>query len=234
MNIYLNTKTPLENFKILTKSKFFIDKSMILKTLNIKLETSNRYICITKPRRFGKTSIADMLGAYYSKAFNSREVFDKLNISKDESYEKNINKYNVINISFNKIPENGSKYSDYISMIKNSLIKDIEKNFSSININDFYTISDILQATNEKFIFILDEWDYIFSHNLFEEHQNDFLEFLRNLLKDKPYVALAYMTGVLPIKKYSEGSALNMFTEYTMLNDRIYSDYFGFTDDEVN
>lgn len=129
MNIYLNTKTPLENFKILTKSKFFIDKSMILKTLNIKLETSNRYICITKPRRFGKTSIADMLGAYYSKAFNSREVFDKLNISKDESYEKNINKYNVINISFNKIPENGSKYSDYISMIKNSLIKDIEKKF---------------------------------------------------------------------------------------------------------
>lgn len=233
MNIYLNTNTPLENFKILTRSKFFIDKSMILKILNTKLETFNRYICITKPRRFGKTSIADMLGAYYSKAFDSKELFDKLNISKDESYEESINKYNVINISFNKIPENGSKYSDYISMIKDSLIKDIGKNFSSLNIDDFYTIGDMLEATNEKFIFILDEWDYIFSHNLFEEHQNDFLEFLRNLLKDKPYVALAYMTGVLPIKKYSEGSALNRFTEYTMLNDRIYSDYFGFTDDEV-
>lgn len=233
MNIYLNTNTPLENFKILTRSKFFIDKSMILKILNTKLEAFNRYICITKPRRFGKTSIADMLGAYYSKAFDSKELFDKLNISKDESYEENINKYNVINISFNKIPENGRKYSDYISMIKDSLIKDIGKNFSSINIDDFYTIGDMLEATNEKFIFILDEWDYIFSHNLFEEHQNDFLEFLRNLLKDKPYVALAYMTGVLPIKKYSEGSALNMFTEYTMLNDRVYSDYFGFTDDEV-
>ncbi|MCI6189563.1 MAG: AAA family ATPase [Clostridium sp.] len=72
MNIYLNTNTPLENFKILTRSKFFIDKSMILKNLNTKLETFNKYICITKPRKFGKTSIADMLGAYYSKAFNSR------------------------------------------------------------------------------------------------------------------------------------------------------------------
>ena len=118
-------------------------------------------------------------------------------------------------------------------MIKNSLIKDIEKNFSSINTNDFYTISDILQATNEKFIFILDEWDYIFSHNLFEEHQNDFLEFLRNLLKDKPYVALAYMTGVLPIKKYSEGSALNMFTEYSMTNPDVFERFVGFTQTEV-
>lgn len=102
INIYLNTNTPLENFKILTRSKFFIDKSMILKILNIKLETFNRYICITKPRRFGKTSIADMLGAYYSKAFDSKELFDKLNISKDESYEENINKYNVINIFLTK------------------------------------------------------------------------------------------------------------------------------------
>ena len=91
----------------------------------------------------------------------------------------------------------------------------------------------MLLSTNEKFVFILDEWDYIFSHNLFEEHQNDFLEFLRNLLKDKPYVALCYMTGVLPIKKYSEGSALNMFDEFTMLNDGIYDKYFGFTENEV-
>ncbi|MGL5151293.1 MAG: AAA family ATPase, partial [Clostridium sp.] len=83
------------------------------------------------------------------------------------------------------------------------------------------------------FIFILDEWDYIFTNNLFEENQNDYLEFLRQLLKDQPYVSLAYMTGVLPIKKYSSGSALNMFDEFTMLNDMIYGEYFGFTESEV-
>ena len=203
MNIYLNTNTPLENFKILTRSKFFIDKSMILKILNTKLETFNKYICITKPRRFGKTSIADMLGAYYSKAFDSKELFDKLNISKDESYEENINKYNVINISFNQTTITTNSYEKYIGRIISLLKNDILNTFPDIKIIDDYEIFDILSLTNEKFIFILDEWDYIFSHNLFEEHQNDFLEFLRNLLKDKPYVALAYMTGVLPIKKYS-------------------------------
>ena len=98
---------------------------------------------------------------------------------------------------------------------------------------DYYNISNMLSATNEKFIFIFDEWDYIFNNNLFIENQNDFLEFLRNILKDQPYVALAYMTGVLPIKKYSSGSALNMFDEFTFLKDRQFGQYFGFTEEEV-
>lgn len=102
-----------------------------------------------------------------------------------------------------------------------------------IDTEKYFSVGDMLSATGEKFIFIIDEWDYIFSHDLFKENQKDFLEFIRNLLKDKPYVALAYMTGVLPIKKYSEGSALNMFKEYTMLNDHVYSDFFGFTEEEV-
>ena len=91
----------------------------------------------------------------------------------------------------------------------------------------------MLTATNDEFIFIIDEWDYIFSHNLYTENQADFLEFLRDLLKDRPYVALAYMTGVLPIKRYSTGSALNMFKEYTMLNDPSFEKYFGFTEEEI-
>ena len=233
MSIYLNTKNPLEKFKELFREKYFVDKSMIIEKMNEVLETASKYICITKPRRFGKSSIADMLGAYYSKAFDSKEIFDKLNISQVEGYEEHINKYNVIQMSFNKLPRNGNEYLDYITMIKESLIKDIREKFTFINENDYYAIEDIIYATNEKFIFIIDEWDYIFSHNLFEENQNDFLEFLRNLLKDKSYVALAYMTGVLPIKKYSTGSALNMFDEYTMLKDPLYSEYFGFIEEEV-
>lgn len=109
----------------------------------------------------------------------------------------------------------------------------IHDKYPQIDPSEYFTINHMLNATNDKFIFIFDEWDYIFTNNLFENNQNDFLEFIRQLLKDQPYVALAYMTGVLPIKKYSSGSALNMFDEYTFLKDRIYDEYFGFTNEEV-
>ncbi|SFD32438.1 Predicted AAA-ATPase [Clostridium uliginosum] len=233
MAIYLNTNKPLENYKNLYRSKYFVDKSLIIENLNQLIETSDRYLCITRPRRFGKSSIADMLGAYYSKAVDSKEIFNRLNISKFDYYEEHLNKYNLINISFNKIPEIGKSFDAYMDMIKTSLINDIKEAFPKTDSKKYFTISDMLIDTGEKFIFIFDEWDYIFNNNLFIEDQNNFLEFIRNLLKDQPYVALAYMTGVLPIKKYSSGSALNMFDEFTFLKDRIFDEYFGFINSEV-
>ena len=228
MTVYLNTDVSLKNYKELANERYFVDKSNILKKINNQICTKGKYICITKPRRFGKSSIIDLLGAYYTKGIDSKAIFSELNIGKFDSYEKNINKYNVINISFSEVPENMKCYDDYISNIKNNLRQDLLDFFDDI-LKQSQDLYKLLDKTKEKFIFIIDEWDYIFSHNLFEENQQDFLEFLRNLLKDKPYVALCYMTGVLPIKKYSEGSALNMFKEYTMLNDHVYSDFFGFT-----
>ena len=233
MSIYLNSRKPLLNLIELCNDKYYVDKSGIIDILNEKISTKGKYICITRPRRFGKSSVADMLGAYYCNKHDSRDIFDKLNISRSRSYLDNLNKYNVISISFNKIPENGNSYDDYIAMIKESLISDIKEAYSDLCDKKFFTISDMLMATNEKFIFILDEWDYIFTNKLFNDHQNEFLEFLRNLLKDQPYVALAYMTGVLPIKKHSSTSALNMFEEFTFLRDRIFDEYFGFTEAEV-
>ncbi|MBP3914655.1 AAA family ATPase [Clostridium sp.] len=231
--LYINTKKPFENFLELYNEYYFVDKSNIIANINTKISTKSKYICITKPRRFGKSSIANMLGAYYTKGVETKDIFDKLNISKNSTYNIHLNRYNVIYITFNKMPDYGSTYNDYIEMIKSNLIKDLKELYPSLKDTEFFTISDMLSNTNEKFIFIFDEWDYIFANNLFIENQNDFLEFLRNFLKDEPYVALAYMTGVLPIKKYSSGSALNMFDEYTMLNDMIYGEYFGFTEKEV-
>ena len=233
MAIYLNTDTALRNFNELANSKYFIDKSNVLRKLNTFISTPNKYICITKPRRFGKSSIINMLGAYYTKGYNSKDIFDKLNISKENSYLENLNKYNVINISFSDIPSDGLTYSNYISNIEEQIKKDILEIFKDKKIEQNQELYKIFLETKEEFVFIIDEWDYIFSHDLFKENQQDFLEFLRNLLKDKPYVALCYMTGVLPIKKYSEGSALNMFDEYTMINDGVYDNYFGFTEEEV-
>ncbi|MGL5087663.1 MAG: AAA family ATPase [Clostridium sp.] len=233
MALFLNTNKSLELFKALYKSKYFVDKSMIIENLNEYIGTSDRYVCITRPRRFGKSSVADMLGAYYSKAVDSKELFDRLYISESDSYYENLNKYNVINISFNTIPDNGKTYNEYIGLIQSAIIDDIKDMYPELEIRDYYNISHMLSATKEKFIFIFDEWDYIFNNNLFIENQNDFLEFLRNLLKDQPYVELCYMTGVLPIKKYSSGSALNMFDEFTFLRDKTFGEYFGFTENEV-
>ncbi|MGL4874142.1 MAG: AAA family ATPase [Clostridium sp.] len=233
MTIYLNTNRCLENYKALYRSEYFVDKSDIISGINKVIGTSDRYICVTRPRRFGKSSVVDMIGTYYSKVIEAKGIFDELNISKDITYEEHLNKYNVINISFNKIPDNMKSYSEYIETIRSGLIDDIKKIYPDMDIKEYFNLSDILFSTNEKFIFLFDEWDYIFNNNLFEENQNDFLEFLRNLLKDQPYVALCYMTGVLPIKRYSSGSALNMFDEFTFLKDRKFGEYFGFTEEEV-
>ncbi|MGL5822183.1 MAG: AAA family ATPase [Sarcina sp.] len=233
MSIYLNTNKSLENYKSLYKSKYFIDKSLIIEKLNEYLGTTEKYVCVTRPRRFGKSSVADMLGAYYSKAVESKGIFDNLKISEVNSYKENLNRYNVINISFNEIPDTIKTYCEYIANIIDQLKKELGASFDISDFEKNDSLNRVLIKSGQKFIFIFDEWDYIFNNNLFEENQNDFLEFLRNILKDQPYVELAYMTGVLPIKKYSSGSALNMFDEFTFLKDRMFGEYFGFTEKEV-
>jgi len=233
MAVCLNTKSAYKDFNMLARDNYFVDKSGIIEAVNARINTKNRYLCITKPRRFGKTSVLNMLGAYYCKAYDSAALFDGLEVSKTDAYMTHLNKYNVISLCLNNLSDKGSAYDDYINLIKNSIKHDICEAYPKLQDRDFNSISEMLTATEDEFIFIIDEWDYIFSHELYPEHYSHFLEFLRNLLKDKPYVALAYMTGVLPIKKYSTGSALNMFDEYTMLNDRLFEEYFGFLETEV-
>ncbi|MGL5312938.1 MAG: AAA family ATPase [Peptostreptococcaceae bacterium] len=252
---YLNTNNGYEDFLELLRYEDFIDKSKIIEKLNKSIGTKRKYICITRPRRFGKSSIVDMLGAYYTKSINSQGIFDKLNISKCTSYMENLNKYNVIKIDFSELPDERCNYDEYINMIKSTIMKDIKSIYNEIDIELIESIPRILEETNDKFIFIFDEWDFIFNRGLFKENQDDFLEFLRGLLKDKSYVALAYMTGILPIKKFTSfisptnnlccaadysvakkhsfGSALNMFEEFTFLKDRKFEEYFGFTEEEV-
>lgn len=233
MAVCLNTESALILYKELLNSEYFVDKSDIIAKISKRIRTNTKYICITKPRRFGKTSILNMLGAYYCKAYDAKALFDGAKISKNDTYMAHLNQYNVINLCLNDLPDDGTAYEDYINLIKESIIDDIKEAYPELKDRKFHNVSELLTATHDEFIFIIDEWDYIFSHELYMEHHSDFLEFLRNLLKDKPYVALAYMTGVLPIKKYSTGSALNMFKEYTMLKDPSFEKYFGFTEEEV-
>lgn len=236
MSYFLNNVPSINQFTKTTNEKYFIDKSELIKRMNDLVGTASQYVCITRPRRFGKTLNAMMLASYYSKNADFKDLFDKLKISKDKSYLKHLNKHNVFYITFNSNASDLKTYSEYIDFYKTRLVRDITEVYPNVNEND--TISEMLTQAATKsgngFIFIIDEWDYIFNNNLFSENdRKEFLEFLRDLLKDKPYVELAYMTGVLPIAKYSAGSALNMFLEFNIMTDHTYDKYFGFTNDEV-
>lgn len=233
MGLYLNSDSILKKYTRLYKNEYFVDKSLIINQINKLIGSFDVYLCVTRPRRFGKTSLINMLGAYYSKATDSSQIFDNLKISQANGYREHLNKYNVISISFNEIPDNLKTYDQYINNITNQVKKEVISEFNLTDIEESDSLKRVLQKSKQQFIFLLDEWDYIFNNNLFEESQDKFLEFLRNLLKDESYVELCYMTGVLPIKKYSSGSALNMFDEFTFLKDRKFGEYFGFTEDEV-
>ncbi len=237
MAYFLNNINEVNQFSKTTKEKYFVDKSELIEKMNELVGTASQYVCITRPRRFGKTLNAMMLASYYSKNADFKNLFDKLKISEDETYLDHLNKHNVIYITFSKPIFDFTNYIEYISGFKKQLLSDLKEKFD-IKFDENNKLGkifeDLYNKIDEGFVFIIDEWDYIFNNNLFsEEDRKEFLRFLEDLLKDKPYVELAYMTGVLPIAKYSSGSALNMFLEFNIMNDYMYDKYFGFTNEEV-
>ena len=239
MGTYLNSITPYTLYKSESLSPYFVDKTLMLRELFPYVSAGNRHICITRPRRFGKTIMANMISSFFQKASDSSDVFDSLAISQVDDYRRYKNQYNVIRIDFSKMPRNCDSYTQYIERIEALLIEDVKEAFPQVKINEADAVGDILESVfvqcGEKFIFVLDAWDFIFHRDFINEIDKEkYVAFLSNLLKDRPYVVLSYMTGILPIAKYSSGSELNMFAEFTMVNSPMFGEYFGFTDDEVD
>lgn len=240
MGTYLNSITPYTLYKSESLSPYFVDKTLMLRELFPYVSVGNRHICITRPRRFGKTIMANMISSFFQKASDSSDVFDSLAISQVDDYRRYKNQYNVIRIDFSKMPRNCcDSYTQYIERIEALLIEDVKEAYPQVKINEADAVGDILESVfvqcGEKFIFVLDEWDFIFHRDFINEIDKEkYVAFLSNLLKDRPYVVLSYMTGILPIAKYSSGSELNMFAEFTMVNSPMFGEYFGFTDDEVD
>lgn len=239
MGTYLNSITPYTLYKSESLSPYFVDKTLMLRELFPYVSAGNRHICITRPRRFGKTIMANMISSFFQKASDSSDVFDSLAISQVDDYRRYKNQYNVIRIDFSKMPRNCDSYTQYIERIEALLIEDVKEAYPQVKINEADAVGDILESVfvqcGEKFIFVLDEWDFIFHRDFINEIDKEkYVAFLSNLLKDRPYVVLSYMTGILPIAKYSSGSELNMFAEFTMVNSPMFGEYFGFTDDEVD
>lgn len=240
MGIYLNSESAYTLYKSETQKPYFVDKSRMIEELFPLIEEGANHICITRPRRFGKTVTANMISAFFSKAREASDIFDRLKISTSQNYSKYRNQYNVIHISLNDISRQCTTYEEYITRIEQRLVRDLKRAYPQAELDGEESAVDALmeiytENSENRFIFVFDEWDFLF-HQPFvtEKEKREYLSYLWSLLKDRPYVILAYMTGILPIAKYSSGSELNMFTEYTMLSEEKFSEVFGFTDSEVD
>lgn len=236
MGIYLNPGNDLF-YSTVTYSEIYVDKTMLISFTNKCLFGENKEICVSRPRRFGKSMAENMLTAYYSKGCDSRELFSKFQIAQTPDFEKHLNRYNVIHIDMQKFLGRTKNVHEMLDFLQKRVLKEMKRTFSGIEPEEtslIIALEDLYGQCEEKFIFIIDEWDSIFRvHRDNTTAQKEYLDFLRDLLKGQPYVVLAYMTGILPIKKYGEHSALNMFKEYAMTNQKRLAEFTGFTEEEV-
>ena len=235
MGIYFNPGNG--SFTEDKNSQIYVDKTELLKFLNKKLKTNGKCIAVSHARRFGKSHAAGMIDAYYSLGSDSAKLFENTKIASDPDYEKYRNKYNVIHLDVSSFWDN---YKDnLIEKIVEYIYDDIKEELGDIL--DYkkklsYVLMKIYEKTEIPFVIIIDEWDCVIRNSADQNLIHNYLQFLHSLFKSeesKSFLALGYITGILPIKKIKDESALNNFQEYTMLKSRPITKYYGFTEDEV-
>ncbi|MCD7884721.1 MAG: ATP-binding protein [Lachnospiraceae bacterium] len=240
MGYYLNPEDIIDIYRRETVKPYFVDKTEMLNELIPLVEQQGSYISVTRPRRFGKSVVAAMIGSFFGKGVDSSEVFARLKVAGNEDYAKHLNQHNLIYIDFSRDVVNCTSYEQYISIIKKRLMRDLKKTYPDAEIDDEDSMGAILRTVsleyhNEKFLMIFDEWDYVFHKGYFTEaDRGKFTAFLGDITKGRAYVEMAYLTGVLPIKKYSASDTMNHFAEYNMANSIRFREYFGFTNAEVD
>ena len=237
MGTYVNPT--IDNFSSSKNSRFYVDKSMLIALLNEKIGTDDRFLCVSRPRRFGKTMAANMIAAYYSKGCDSHELFSDLKISKDPSFEENVNKYTVIQLDMNDVVTNKEDRS-VTEYINKEVVYELRKVYPSAlpeeNVSLSKAIKEIYSSTGDQFVFVIDEYDVIIRDQKYSSELDGYLTFLVSLFKNSataPAIALAYLTGIMPIIKEKTQSKLNNFTEYTMIDPDEMAPFMGFTEDEV-
>lgn len=236
MGIYLNPGSI--EFQESLNSPIYVDKTGLIEKTNAAVRTSQKYMCISRPRRFGKSMAADMLAAYYGRGENSEKLFENLKIHQSPSFSTHLNQYDVIKINMQEFLSETHSIEDMLARLIRYLVFDLKECYQQVHFRDesslLQVMKDVFAATKRPFVILIDEWDCLFrEYQQDKEAQKQYLDFLRAWLKDKSYVALAYMTGILPVKKYGSHSALNMFTEYSMTDPGDLAEFFGFTEEEV-
>ena len=230
----------------------YVDKTSLIPLINATLNSERRYSCVTRCRRFGKSMAAKMLCAYYDKSCDSRELFVGLKAERDKSFETYLNRYSVIYLDVTSFTARPELRKNIVRNIQEEIIYELKEAFPDVKYKENSDLMDVLasihQSTGEKFFFIIDEWDAICRE--FPERQkmkgdpetitptilDEYVMLLRRLFKtqdsDEVFVG-AYLTGILPIKKYNTESALNNFNEYSMIDSAYLAACYGFTEDEV-
>ena len=235
MGIYFNPNNG--SFASDKRSKIYVDKTGVLEYLNGVLGTNRRCISVSHARRFGKSHAAGMIDAYYSLGCDSTKLFEDTKIAESDDFKKYMNKYNVIHLDISSVWDFHKE--DLIESIHERVCDDFQKEYAdTLNYDkDLYLlIQDIYIKTNVPFVIIIDEWDCVIRNSEDKELVHRYLQFLHSLFKSeesKSFLALAYITGILPIKKIKDESALNNFREYTMLDSYPITEFYGFTEEEV-
>lgn len=235
MGIYLNPGADM--FQRALNSQIYVDKTGMIFALNKVINTERCYVCVSRPRRFGKSMAANMIGAYYDHTVEA-DVFKGLAISTLPHGMEEQGRYDVLHINMQEFLSAASSMTVLLERLAKRIAWDVKQVYPDIPYFDLSSpadvLSDIYAVTQRRFVIIIDEWDCIFREYPHDaDSQKKYLDFLRTFLKDRNYVALAYMTGILPIKKYGTHSALNMFTEYSMEHPDQMARYVGFTEEET-
>ena len=239
MGNYLNPGN--EKFRRMIQSEIYVDKTGMIKYTNSVLDTAQNYVCVSRPRRFGKSMAANMLTAYYSRGCDSRDMFSSLKISQTPDWEKHLNKYDVIHFDVQWCMEPAGGPENLVDFITQNTLQELRSLYSAELPENITSLPEALSlindATQKRFVIIIDEWDVLIRDASADTKiQDSYINFLRGLFKGTlptRYIALAYLTGILPIKKVQTQSALNNFNEFTMLDARGFAKYIGFTEEEV-
>ena len=228
-------------FQVALNSKIYVDKTGLIEYTNSVLDTTDAYICNSRPRRFGKSYAANMLAAYYSKGADSEKMFSGLQISKEADFREHLNKYDVIHIDIQWFLANCEDVDNVVTLITDSVLSELREIYPDIFTWEVSRLPDALsivrEKTGQKFIIIIDEWDVLIRDAATNgKVQEAYINFLRGMFKGTEptkYIQLAYLTGILPVKKEKTQSALNNFDEFTMLSASNLAPYIGFTEAEV-
>lgn len=230
-----------EGFRVALNSEIYVDKTGLLSYTNKVLDTNQAFICNSRPRRFGKSITASMLAAYYSLGSDSYEMFRTLKVAENKKWKNHLNQYDVISFDVQWCMTLVQDKEKLVSFIEENILYELKETYPEVSLDREVSLAEYLSyfhsQTNKKFIIIIDEWDVLIREQAENENlQEEYLNFLRSLFKGSEptrFIKLAYLTGILPIKKLKTQSALNNFDEFTMINPGEMAPFIGFVEEEV-
>lgn len=238
MGIYLNPNN--DNFQSIVSADIYVDKTMMIAETNRFIDKGNKYICVSRPRRFGKTVTSNMLCAYYSKGCDSQALFTPYKIASTPDFEDKLNRYNVIKFDMNSEYQNAADKNSLLKDLTDEIKEELSDAFPQVTLKEKDSLATsllrIYASTGETFILLIDEYDILVREQVKDSLFTEYLSFLNGLFKSdtvRPAISLAYLTGILPVVRDKVQSKLNNFREYTILDAGILVPYTGFTGEEV-